>query len=48
VTRGGEGLYAASANLELHRAAIPIDLVDTVGAGDSFTPASSTASGGPT
>ena len=37
VTRGANGVYAASANLELHRPAIPIDLVDTVGAGDSFT-----------
>jgi len=37
VTRGGEGVYAVSANLELHRPALAIDLVDTVGAGDSFT-----------
>ena len=37
VTRGGAGIYAASAGLELHRDAVPTDLVDTVGAGDSFT-----------
>jgi fructokinase len=37
VTRGGAGIYAVSAGLELRRPAIPIDLVDTVGAGDSFT-----------
>ena len=37
VTRGGAGVYAVSAGLELHRPAVPIDLVDTVGAGDSFT-----------
>ncbi|MEN3269905.1 carbohydrate kinase [Pseudonocardia sp.] len=37
VTRGGQGVYAITAALELHRPAIPIDLVDTVGAGDSFT-----------
>jgi fructokinase len=37
VTRGGAGVYAVSAGLELHRQAVPLDLVDTVGAGDSFT-----------
>jgi fructokinase len=37
VTRGGAGVYAVSARLELRRGAVPIDLVDTVGAGDSFT-----------
>lgn len=37
VTRGGAGIYAVSAGLELRRPAIQIDLVDTVGAGDSFT-----------
>ena len=37
VTRGDAGVYALSGDLELHRPAIPIDLVDTVGAGDSFT-----------
>lgn len=37
VTRGGAGVYAVSDGLEVHRPAVPIDLVDTVGAGDSFT-----------
>lgn len=37
VTRGGAGVYAASAGREVRRDAVPIDLVDTVGAGDSFT-----------
>jgi fructokinase len=37
VTRGGAGVYAVSARLELRRGAVAIDLVDTVGAGDSFT-----------
>jgi fructokinase len=37
VTRGGRGVYAATAGLEVRRPATPIDLVDTVGAGDSFT-----------
>jgi fructokinase len=37
VTRGGAGVYAVSASCELHRPAVLIDLVDTVGAGDSFT-----------
>ena len=37
VTRGDAGVYAVSAGLELHRRAVPLDLVDTVGAGDSFT-----------
>jgi fructokinase len=37
VTRGGAGVYAVSSRLELRRGAVPIDLVDTVGAGDSFT-----------
>jgi fructokinase len=37
VTRGGMGVYAVCAGLELHRPAVSIDLVDTVGAGDSFT-----------
>jgi fructokinase len=37
ITRGGKGVYAVTADLELHRPATPIDLVDTVGAGDSFT-----------
>lgn len=37
VTRGGAGVYAATGSLEVRRPAVPIDLVDTVGAGDSFT-----------
>jgi fructokinase len=37
VTRGGMGVYAVCAGLELHRPAVSIGLVDTVGAGDSFT-----------
>ena len=37
VTRGGAGVHAVAANVELRREAVPIDLVDTVGAGDSFT-----------
>ena len=37
VTRGAAGVYAVSAGLELYRRAVPLDLVDTVGAGDSFT-----------
>jgi fructokinase len=37
VTRGGKGVYAVTANLELRRPATPVDLVDTVGAGDSFS-----------
>jgi fructokinase len=36
-TSGGLGVYAVCAGLELHRPAVSIDLVDTVGAGDSFT-----------
>ncbi len=37
VTRGGAGVYAVAGEVELRRGAVPIDLVDTVGAGDSFT-----------
>jgi fructokinase len=37
VTRGGAGVYAVAGDVELRREAVPIDLVDTVGAGDSFT-----------
>ena len=37
VTRGGAGVYAISAGLEVRRPSVPVDLVDTVGAGDSFT-----------
>ena len=37
VTRGGEGFYARTAGVELRHPAVPLELVDTVGAGDSFT-----------
>ncbi|TRW46497.1 carbohydrate kinase family protein [Georgenia yuyongxinii] len=37
ITRGGEGVYAVTRYLEVRRTAVPIDLVDTVGAGDSFS-----------
>jgi fructokinase len=37
VTRGGKGVFAGTNSLEVRRPATPIDLVDTVGAGDSFT-----------
>jgi fructokinase len=37
VTRGDAGVYAISARGELRRPAMAVDLVDTVGAGDSFT-----------
>jgi fructokinase len=37
VTRGGSGVFAVTPGLQLQRPATPIDLVDTVGAGDSFT-----------
>ena len=37
VTRGGEGVFALTTGLEVQRPATPVDLVDTVGAGDSFT-----------
>src|SRR3954469_3123294 len=37
VTRGGNGVFAVTADLEVRRPATVIDLVDTVGAGDSFT-----------
>jgi fructokinase len=37
VTGGGEGVFAVTPEFQLHRPAIPVDLVDTVGAGDSFT-----------
>jgi fructokinase len=37
VTRGGRGVFGVTTGLEVHRPATPIDLVDTVGAGDSFT-----------
>src|SRR5450759_1688988 len=32
VTRAGEGVYTVSRNLEVRRPAVPVDLVDTVGA----------------
>jgi fructokinase len=37
VTLAGAGVYAVSRGLEVSRPAVPIDLVDTVGAGDSYT-----------
>jgi fructokinase len=37
VTRGGQGVYAVSAGLEMRRSVVSVDMVDTVGAGDSFT-----------
>lgn len=37
VTRGEAGVYVVSAGLSVRRPAMPIDLVDTVGAGDAFT-----------
>ena len=37
VTRGGEGVYAVTRGLEVRRPVVPVDMVDTVGAGDSFT-----------
>jgi fructokinase len=37
VTRGGEGTFALCKSVEITRPAVPIDLVDTVGAGDSFS-----------
>jgi fructokinase len=37
VTRGGEGVVAVTRGLMVRRPATTIDLVDTVGAGDSFT-----------
>lgn len=36
VTRGGEGVLAATAALSLQLAAVKVDVVDTVGAGDTF------------
>jgi len=37
VTRGGDGCFAVTKGVELRRPSVPIELVDTVGAGDSFT-----------
>ncbi|MHA7210160.1 carbohydrate kinase family protein [Arthrobacter sp. MDT1-65] len=36
VTRGGQGSLAATASVQVSEEATPVDLVDTVGAGDSF------------
>ncbi|MFG2820136.1 carbohydrate kinase [Kitasatospora sp. NPDC048365] len=36
VTRGGEGAFALTAEGEVRAAAVPVEVVDTVGAGDSF------------
>jgi fructokinase len=37
ITLGGEGAFAVHADQEVHRTAPPIEVVDTVGAGDAFT-----------
>ena len=37
VTRGGRGVHAVTRELSVHRPTVRIELVDTVGAGDSFT-----------
>lgn len=37
VTRGEGGVFAVSQHREIRRPAVQVDLVDTVGAGDSFT-----------
>lgn len=37
VTRGREGTFTVTERAELQRPAVTVDLVDTVGAGDSFT-----------
>jgi fructokinase len=37
VTRGGQGTFAVTQSLVVQRPAVPVELVDTVGAGDSFT-----------
>jgi fructokinase len=37
VTLGAAGAYAISHNVEVRRPAVPVDVVDTVGAGDAFT-----------
>ncbi|MEP6462566.1 MAG: carbohydrate kinase [Frankiaceae bacterium] len=37
VTRGSGGVYAVSQGVEVRRPAVRVDLVDTVGAGDSYT-----------
>jgi fructokinase len=37
VTRGAHGVFAATADVAVQRRPVAIELVDTVGAGDSFT-----------
>jgi fructokinase len=37
VTRGEQGVYAVTREIEVHRPVVSVDMVDTVGAGDSFT-----------
>jgi fructokinase len=37
VTRGAEGSYAVTRTVEIELPAVPVQLVDTVGAGDAFT-----------
>jgi fructokinase len=37
VTLGGDGVFAVTPSHEIRRPAVPVDMVDTVGAGDSFT-----------
>ena len=37
VTRGGDGVYARTRSYELRRPGVPVEVVDTVGAGDAFT-----------
>jgi fructokinase len=37
VTRGDKGAFAVTRSLEVQRPAVLVELVDTVGAGDSFT-----------
>ncbi|MHA7275805.1 carbohydrate kinase family protein [Arthrobacter sp. Hz1] len=39
VTRGGQGSLAATASAKVSEEATPVDVIDTVGAGDSFTAA---------
>lgn len=37
VTRGSDGAYAATPSVEVERRATPVEVVDTIGAGDAFT-----------
>ena len=37
ITLGGDGAFAVHAGQEVHRTAPPIEIVDTIGAGDAFT-----------